>query len=163
MMRRLINRWTMAALALCVVIAIGIAVIAARYEPAQPCVITFSSPPDYSGKVYVDGQVAAPGWYDLRPGDTLEDILRASGGTPVNAGDITLRVGSVTGEQRININTAESWLLQALPGIGETKAEAIIAYRESHGLFRDVDELTEVEGIGPGLLDQIRSFITVGD
>lgn len=162
-MQRLINRWTLAALALVVVIGAGAAVIATRYEPAQPLVITFDPDPEVSGNIYIDGQAAASGWYDLRPGDTLESILAASGVICDTSATISLHIGTVSGEQRININTAGAWLLQALPGIGETRAEAIIAYREAHGLFRDVDELTGVEGIGPGLLEDIRDLITVGE
>ncbi len=163
MRQRLINRWTLAALALVVVIVAGAAVIAARYEPAQPLAIAFDPPPEVSGKICINGQAAAPGWYDLRPGDTIEDILAASGAARGTSANISLYIGAVTGEQRININTAGAWLLQALPGVGETRAEAIIAYRVTHGLFRDVDELTAVEGIGPGLLEDIRDLIMVGE
>ncbi|GAB7386604.1 hypothetical protein BSNK01_04390 [Bacillaceae bacterium] len=61
----------------------------------------------------------------------------------------------------IDINTATSEQLQQLPGIGPAKAEAIIAYREEHGPFRSVEELTKVSGIGEKTLEKIRSRITV--
>ena len=65
--------------------------------------------------------------------------------------------------QKIDINRAEAWLLQALPGIGESKAQAIIAYRQQNGDFQHIIEITEVEGIGPAIYEDIKEQITVGD
>jgi competence protein ComEA len=65
--------------------------------------------------------------------------------------------------QKININRAEAWLLEALPGIGPTKAKAIIEYRQKNGFFRNVDELTKVNGISAALLEQIKPLVTVTD
>ncbi len=65
--------------------------------------------------------------------------------------------------QKININRAEAWLLEALPGIGSAKAKAIIDYRQQNGFYRNVDELIKVQGISTALLEQIRPFITVAD
>lgn len=61
----------------------------------------------------------------------------------------------------ININTANLDQLQQLDGIGKVKAQAIIDYRESHGAFRTVDELTKVSGIGEKTLEKNRDRITV--
>ena len=61
----------------------------------------------------------------------------------------------------ININTADSETLQTLPSIGEKRAAAIIAYREEHGPFRIVEDITNVSGIGEGILSQIVDYITV--
>jgi competence ComEA-like helix-hairpin-helix protein len=65
--------------------------------------------------------------------------------------------------QKIDINRAEAWLLEALPGIGESKAQAIIAYRQQNGRFKHIIEVTEVEGIGPAIYEEIKELITVGD
>lgn len=62
---------------------------------------------------------------------------------------------------KIDINTATSEQLQTLPGIGEAKAAAIIAYREEHGAFSSVDELTNISGIGAKTLEKFREIITV--
>lgn len=62
---------------------------------------------------------------------------------------------------KININTATSAQLQTLSGIGEVKANAIIAYREQYGEFSDINELTKVSGIGEKTLEKIRGDITV--
>lgn len=61
----------------------------------------------------------------------------------------------------ININTATSEELQTLPGIGEAKAAAIIAYREEHGIFADISEIINVSGIGAKTFEKIRGQITV--
>lgn len=61
----------------------------------------------------------------------------------------------------ININTASAEELQALPGIGPAIAGRIVAYRKEHGSFRTIDDVTEVKGIGPRILDRIRPFIVI--
>ena len=62
---------------------------------------------------------------------------------------------------KININTATAGELVKLNGIGESKAAAIIKYRNEHGGFKSVDELVNVSGIGEKTLEKIRDFITV--
>lgn len=61
----------------------------------------------------------------------------------------------------VNINTASVHHLQRINGIGETRARAIVEYREAHGNFKSVDELENVSGIGKKTLDEIRDLITV--
>lgn len=63
----------------------------------------------------------------------------------------------------VNINTAGPYALSLLPGIGEKRAEAIIAYREEHGGFTSAEELKNIYGIGEGIYEKIRELITVGD
>ena len=62
----------------------------------------------------------------------------------------------------VNINTASSEELQTLPGIGPALAERIITYRIEHGLFRSIDDLINVKGIGPSVLADFRDLVTVG-
>jgi len=61
----------------------------------------------------------------------------------------------------VNINTANQEELETLPGIGPTKARAIIEYRRAEGSFQTPEELQEVSGIGPktweGLKDRVRT------
>lgn len=70
-------------------------------------------------------------------------------------------VGSGDQPAKININTADEQQLQELPGVGPAKAKAIIAYREEHGPFHAVDELTDVSGIGDKSLEQMREMAIV--
>jgi competence ComEA-like helix-hairpin-helix protein len=61
----------------------------------------------------------------------------------------------------VDLNTADSPTLQLVPGIGPSRAGAIIAWREEHGPFESVEDLLEVPGIGPGLLESIRPWVRV--
>jgi len=62
----------------------------------------------------------------------------------------------------IDINTASSSELTELPGIGPTKADAIVEYRKNSGPFKNVDDLANVKGIGAKTVDKLRSKATVG-
>ena len=62
----------------------------------------------------------------------------------------------------VNINTAASTELQTLPGIGPSKAQAIIDYRTEKGDFEKVDDLINVKGIGPKTMEKIKPLCTVG-
>ena len=63
---------------------------------------------------------------------------------------------------KINLNDADSATLQReLSGVGEAKAKAIVAYRETNGPFASVDELLEVKGIGKAILDRNRDKLEV--
>lgn len=68
--------------------------------------------------------------------------------------------GSTAGAP-ININTAGEQALCTLPGIGSSKAQAIISYREEHGSFKDIKEIMNVNGIGENLFAQIKDLICV--
>lgn len=72
------------------------------------------------------------------------------------------RPDSLLPGEQININTADAHELQRLPGIGEKRAQDIIAYREEHGPFETVDELDEVSGIGPGILEGLLEYACTG-
>lgn len=64
--------------------------------------------------------------------------------------------------QSVNINQADAATLAAsLRGIGQRKAEAIVAYRTEHGPFKSVDELMSVKGIGAKTLEQLRPLISI--
>ncbi len=63
--------------------------------------------------------------------------------------------------RKVDLNTAAIDELVRLPGIGEVLAGRIVAYREAHGRFTAVDELTGVNGIGPVVLEEIREMVTI--
>lgn len=63
--------------------------------------------------------------------------------------------------KKININTADSQMLQSLKGIGPTKAESIIQYRDDYGGFTAVEEITQVKGIGAATFSKIKDFIAI--
>ena len=62
---------------------------------------------------------------------------------------------------KVNINTATIAELEALPGIGPAKAEAIVKYREANGNFKSLEDLTQVKGIGEKILAKISEEIEV--
>ncbi|AVK03706.1 MULTISPECIES: ComEA family DNA-binding protein [Pseudomonas] len=62
----------------------------------------------------------------------------------------------------VNINTAdEATLVRGLNGVGEVKAKAIVEYRTAHGPFVSLDQLLEVKGVGPALLEKNRERIAI--
>lgn len=62
---------------------------------------------------------------------------------------------------KININTADRTALMTLPGIGETKADAVISYREQYGLFSTIEDIQNVAGIKSAVFSKIKDLIAV--
>jgi competence protein ComEA len=62
---------------------------------------------------------------------------------------------------RVDLNRADETALLALPGIGETRARAILAYRTAHGGFHSLSQLLQVKGIGRALLKRLRPLVTL--
>lgn len=75
--------------------------------------------------------------------------------------------GPVTPDSRpapggpVDLNTATVEQLDALPGVGPVTAAAIVAWRQANGRFASIDQLGEVDGIGPARLEKLRPFVTV--
>jgi len=67
--------------------------------------------------------------------------------------------GSGSGSSGVSLNSATAEELTELKGVGEVTAQAIVAYREEHGGFKDVEELLEVSGIGPAKLAQLKDQV----
>jgi competence protein ComEA len=144
-------------------------VLAVKQSSYKPVEISLSqtTPILHKGEIYIGGAVANPGFYPLREDDTIETIIQAAGLTPdVDTSKIKIYVpktGEVSQPQRINLNLAEAWLLDALPGIGPDRAKAIVDYRNQNGSFRRIEDLLNVQGIGNTTLDTIRDLITLED
>ena len=130
--------------------------------------------------VDVCGAVLSPGVYDLYEGDRIIDAINAAGGMMDEANADTLnkadflsdgqqvRVPFVGEEQaaeiddgKVNINTADVSILTTLPGIGETRAKAIIEYREQNGDFANVEDIMNVAGIKEGTYNKFCDMIKV--
>lgn len=73
--------------------------------------------------------------------------------------DDTATKQSATTSAVVNINTAQVEELTMLQGIGEVKAEAIVAWRDKHGPFEDAEQLLEVSGVGEATFDDISEQI----
>lgn len=61
----------------------------------------------------------------------------------------------------VDLNTATVQELDALPGVGPVTAAAIVAWRQTNGRFTSVDQLADVEGIGPARLEKLRALVRV--
>jgi len=147
----------------------GGVMLAVQHSQNQPVEIVLSQtePPELSGELYIGGAVANPGIYPLKEGDTLQTLLSDAGIEPdADLSHIELyipRKGEEQSLQKIDINRAEPWLLEALPGIGEVTAQAIVDYRSENGLFRRIEDLLKVSGIGEATFEKIKDYITVSD
>lgn len=168
-MTRADKAWLLTTVFLIAALAVGVVVllIDGSTNPPRELSLSSTTADTLIGHVYIEGAVANPGLYGVTEYDTLESLLSAAGLLPdadVDHVHVTVRehgFGQVP--QRININRADPWLLQALPGIGETRAQAIVDYRHHAGAFRRSEDLLNVEGIGRGTLDRIENYISVSD
>ncbi|MCR4686878.1 MAG: ComEA family DNA-binding protein [Lachnospiraceae bacterium] len=129
--------------------------------------------------VDVCGAVVCPGVYDLNEGDRVIDAINAAGGMLdeanadiINKADLVkdgqqIRVPFIGEESaeaddgRININTADIAELTTLPGIGETRAQAIIDYRETNGNYKQIEDIMNVAGIKEGTFNKFCDRIKV--
>jgi competence protein ComEA len=106
-------------------------------------VITQDSPSSDNIQVNISGAVLNPGIYPLKTDDTFNSIIKVAVLKPdADPGSISIFVhnsNEAFKSQKINLNTAEAWLLEALPDIGPARAEAIIVYRQQNGLFKNVN------------------------
>ncbi|MCR5237164.1 MAG: helix-hairpin-helix domain-containing protein [Lachnospiraceae bacterium] len=144
-----------------------------------------------SGNIYVYacGKVKTPGVYMVPAGSRIFEVLALAGG-PLDEADISAvnqaeicydgemiyipaegelddppegiaDADEKADDGRININTADSTELQQLKGIGASRAEDIISYRENNGNFPDPESIMKVPGIKQGTFDKIKDRIKV--
>ncbi len=89
-------------------------------------------------------------------------VLLGTGLAPGSGAVYAQQAEPVPIDQPVNINRADAATLAAsLNGVGPSRAEEIVRYREAYGPFRSVEELTEVKGIGPSTLERNRALITL--
>lgn len=173
-------------------VAVGLLAVAVVFlvRDSEP-VILLTDTDGEDVQVWIEGDVARPGLYQLQETSTVSDVLRLAGAQPaaVDLGGLDpnqpvtngLQIvvasresppGEATSDQRIpssstgqviNINAADASTLELLPGIGPVLAGRIIEYRQQNGAFTTVDELDAIRGISPRMVDEMRSMISVGD
>jgi competence protein ComEA len=150
-----------------------------------------SSPTPTPLRVYVSGAVRHPDVYLLPPQSIVKDALAAAGGATdeadlerinlamelydqqqvhvprcgeaasaaVSPGGAAPSASSAAGP--ININTATVEQLDVLPGVGPAIAGRIVSYREAYGAFAAIEEIMNVQGIGPATFEEIKGMIAV--
>ncbi len=143
-------------------------------------------------RVYVGGEVAAPGIYTLDRGSRVAEAIEAAAGKtrrgdvsalqmgavlqdgdqvivpevrPTSRPAVTAPAGSTTpagSATSIDINSATAAELERLPEIGPTLAARIVEYREANGRFTTVEQLAEIRGISERMVEVLRPLVTVG-
>lgn len=176
-------RWFVGGAVIALILVLAVAVWMDRSATVQVVVSTDTT---RDIRVQVSGAVATPGVVEV-PGDArLIDVVNAAGGF-TDAADVTAlnlagRVGDgeqilipVLGEtppggtgvaaqsSLLNLNTATAAQLDGLPGIGPVLAGRIVEYRDQHGPFTSVDELANVQGISPRLVEDLRPLVIVDE
>jgi len=135
-------------------------------------------------RVHVAGEVLQPGVYELPFGSIIQDAIDAAGGLTTDASQdrVNLAAALEDGQQvyvpgiaeaapaipdsgnataPVSINTASAPELERLPGIGPVIAQRIVEYREQHGPYQRIEDLLEVEGIGPSKLESLQDYVQV--
>ena len=140
-------------------------------------------------KIFVDvkGAVKHPGVFETTKDKRIKDLIEEAGGLLDDADTSTLNLSQKVKDQMviyvlkhgekpkqisdgstsstngdvININTANKEQLMKISGVGKTKAEAIISYREKNGDFKKKEDITKVKGIGKATFEKIKDKIEV--
>ena len=139
--------------------------------------------------VHVAGAVRQPGLYEFPSGARVADAIETAGG-PTPRADLdllnlaeplrdgtkvaVLRAGEAAAPTSapiadegsapgalIPLNTADQAMLETIPGVGPVTATAILTYRDEVGSFTSLEQLLEVDGIGPATFDNIRAYVTL--
>lgn len=183
--------WQIAALAVLVVLLAVAAFLLLRQpgraavvvEPEKAAAVDEGEPVEFV--VYVTGAVLRPGVYRAPDVSRVGDALQLAGGTTADADLSQLNLaarlhdgekiavprvgetpppsagGSTGGGETVNLNTASAAQLDQVPGIGPVLAERIIDFRESHGGFQSIQELNQVEGIGPKKFEDLKDRVEI--
>ncbi|MGP4080436.1 helix-hairpin-helix domain-containing protein [Pseudalkalibacillus sp. R45] len=133
--------------------------------------------------VDVKGAVRAPGIFEMKSGQRVNDAVQLAGGFSEDADQNSINLAQILVDEmviyvaaigetappvaltekedgKIDINHAESSELETIPGIGPSKAGAIISYREENGGFASIEDLMNVPGIGQKTFEQLKEYIT---
>jgi len=173
-------------LGIAVVAALLVVGLLVWVDRMQPVEITVSQVPDQSIVVSISGEVVAPGVVEVPIGARLQDVVDEAGGFTAAADLAALNLAGRVGDGEhivipaigatapaevsepapatdglIDLNTATAAELDELPGIGDVLSARIIEYREANGPFTSVDQLANVEGISPRLVEELRPYVTV--
>jgi competence protein ComEA len=111
------------------------------------------------GEQIVVGLAPVPG-QPTTLGSSVASGAAPVSGAPGSTGPVSGTVKPKAGEV-VDLNTANVEQLDALPGVGPVTAAAIVAWRQANGRFTSVDQLADVDGIGPARLEKLRRLVRV--
>lgn len=131
--------------------------------------------------IYVCGAVNCAGVYELPSGSRVYQAIEVAGGLREDADVKSINQAEIVEDEeciyvpvigespemeseesgKININKASKEELMTLPGVGESRAEGIIKYREDVGAFQNIEDIMQVSGIKEGLFEKIKDLITI--
>jgi competence protein ComEA len=95
------------------------------------------------------------------PGQRTALGSSVSAGTPPASGAPVSGTVKPKASEALDLNTATQQQLDALPGVGPVTAAAIVAWRQANGKFTSIDQLADVDGIGPARLEKLRPLVRV--
>lgn len=151
----------------------------------QSTPVTESSTEPIKIYVHICGEVNNPGVYELAEGSRIFEAVEAAGGFTEEAAQASLNLAQVISDEEqiviltqdeaaekarqereqaagiVNLNTASKEQLMSLPGIGESRAEDILRYRQESGGFQAIEEIMNVPGIKESAYLKIKDSITV--
>lgn len=130
--------------------------------------------------VHIKGEVKNEGYYELEYNSRVKDAIRCAGGETQNADLNAVNLAEyikdgqeiiipsvkddsekTVSDGKVNINTADTYNLCKIKGIGEKLANQIIEYRTKNGDFKNIEQLKKIEGIGSIVFEEMRDSITV--
>lgn len=158
-------------------------------KPTSETSVTVQEPVEVP--VYICGEIKNPGVYYILSSAIVNDLITKAGGLTKEADAMQVNLarlitpnekiyipklgeeidkmsnsydneeGQVSGNTLVNINLADSTLLDTLPGIGASRANTIISYREQNGAFKTIEDFKNVPGIGEKIYEALKERITV--
>lgn len=134
--------------------------------------------------VHLCGEVKVPEVYKVKKGSRLFEVVKEAGGLNAQAAESSVNMARVVqdGEKvyvpsieeaktmavvigqvggKISINNADEAMLMTLPGIGESKAKAIVKYRTENGMFEHIEDIMLVDGIKEAMYNKIKEDISL--
>ena len=140
--------------------------------------------------IYLCGAVVHPAVYEVPKGARLHEVVALAGGFSENAAQDAVNLAAVVedgsmvrvptvdeaargtaevlaeesaGSGKVDLNRADKEALMRLPGVGERKAEQILAYRKEHGKFKSTEEIKKIPGIKEKAFEKLKDSITVSE
>ncbi len=124
-----------------------------RVVLASAVLALFSTPAFATEEVAAEAAAVAD-----KAGEVADKACAKAGEISEKAAGLTKQAAALA-DKMVNINTADASTLAAIPGVGETLAQAITKYREMNGSFSQVKDLLNVDGINAELLEKITPFL----